>query len=90
MAALGRVAKDPKLAEQVSTDFTKAQLSPRERLIAEFAVKVTRSPDACSPADIDALREKGLGDRDILSLVQMIAYYNMSNRFFEALSTVDP
>jgi len=29
-------------------------------------------------------------DRDILGLVQIIAYYNMSNRFFEALSTVDP
>ena len=83
------MAKDPKLAKQVSVDFTKADLSPRERQIAEFAVKVTRSPESCSPADIDALRETGLNDRDILGLVQIIAYYNMSNRFFEALSTVD-
>ena len=84
------MAKDPELAKQVSVDFTKADLSPRERRIAEFAVKVSRSPDACSPADIDTLRETGLTDRDILGLVQIIAYYNMSNRFFEALSTVDP
>lgn len=84
------MAKDPKLAKQVSVDFTKADLSPRERQIAEFAVKISRSPDACSPADIDTLRETGLNDRDILGLVQIIAYYNMSNRFFEALSTVDP
>jgi len=84
------VAKNPELAKQVSVDFTKADLSPRERRIAEYAVKVSRCPDACSPADIDTLRETGLNDRDILGLVQLIAYYNMSNRFFEALSTVDP
>ena len=84
------MAKDPKLAKQVSVDFTKADLSPRERRIAEFAVKVSRCPDSCSPDDIDTLRATGLTDRDILGLVQIIAYYNMSNRFFEALSTVDP
>jgi len=84
------VARDPKLAKQVSVDFTKANLSPRERQIAEFAVKVSRCPDSCSRADMDALRNAGLSDRDILSLVQIISYYNMSNRFFEALSTVDP
>jgi len=78
------------LAEQVKNDFTKADLNPRERRIADFAVKVTRSPNACSPADVQALREAGLADKDILSLVQIIAYYNMSNRLFESLSTVDP
>ena len=36
------------------------------------------------------LREAGLTDRDILSLVQVVAYYNMSTRMFESLSTVDP
>jgi uncharacterized peroxidase-related enzyme len=84
------VAKNHELAKQVSVDFTKADLSPRERRIAEFAVKVSRSPNACSPADLDTLKETGLNDRDILGLVQIIAYYNMSNRFFEALSTVEP
>jgi len=64
-------------------------LSERERLIADFTVKVTRAPNACSPEDIDALRGIGLEDRDILSLVEIIAYYNMSNRLFEALSTVE-
>ena len=49
---------------------------------------MSRSPEACSPDDIDALRAVGLNDRHILSLVQIVTYYNMSNRFFEALSTV--
>jgi len=83
------VAKDQRLAEQVKDDFTKADLSPRERRIADFAVKVTRAPNACSPADIKVLKQVGLGDKDILSLVEIVAYYNLSTRLFESLSTVD-
>jgi len=73
----------------VAEDFTKAKLSTRERRIADFTVKVTRSPNACSPADLDLLRNEGLSDKDILSLVEIIAYYNMSTRLFESLSTVE-
>ena len=83
------MAKDQRLAEQVKDDFTKADLSPRERRIADFAVKVTRAPNACSPADIRELKQVGLGDKDILSLVQIVAYYNLSTRLFESLSTLD-
>ena len=84
------MARDQHLAEQVKDDFTKADLNSRERRIADFTVKVTRAPNACNPADIQALRETGLSDKDILSLVQIIAYYNLSTRLFESLSTVDP
>ena len=84
------MARDEKFAEQVKDDFTKAALSPRERRIADFTVKVTRAANACSPADIQALRDAGLSDRDILGLVEIIAYYNFSTRLFESLSTVDP
>ena len=84
------MAQNQKLAEQVRDDFTKADLNPREKRIADFTVKVTRAPNACNPADIQALRDVGLSDKDVLSLVQIIAYYNMSNRLFESLSTIDP
>lgn len=84
------MAGEQKFAEQVKDDFTKADLSPRESRIADFTVKVTRAPNACSPADILGLREAGLGDKEILSLVQIIAYYNLSTRLFESLSTVGP
>jgi uncharacterized peroxidase-related enzyme len=73
----------------VAEDYTKAELSDRERHIADFSVKVTRSPNACSPADLKHLRSQGLSDRDILCLVQIVAYQNMSTRLMEALSTVD-
>ena len=77
------------MAAQVAEDYTKADLSPRERRMADFAVKVTRSPNACSPDDLQNLRNDGLADKDILSLAQIIASYNMSTRLFESLSTVE-
>jgi len=89
LAALGRVARNKAFAKQVAEDFTKADLTERERCIAEFTVKVTRAPNACSPADLQQLRDVGLTDKDILSLVQIVGYYNMSTRLFESLSTID-
>jgi uncharacterized peroxidase-related enzyme len=64
-------------------------LNDRERLIADFAVKITRSPDACNPRDIERLRNEGFSDRDILSLVEIVAYQNMSTRIMESLSTIE-
>ena len=84
------MAQDQVFAEQVKNDFTKAALSVRERRIADFTIKVTRSPNACSPMDIRGLQEVGLSDRDVLTLVEIIAYYNFSTRLFESLSTIDP
>lgn len=83
------MAQDKKLAQQIAEDYTKADLTSRERRIADFTVKVTRTPNACSPADLDRLRDDGLSDRDILNLVQLIGYFNMSTRLLEALSTID-
>jgi uncharacterized peroxidase-related enzyme len=83
------VARNKELAIQVAEDYTKADLDNRERLIADLAVKITRSPDACSPADIQKLRSEGFSDKDILSLVEIIAYQNMSTRIMESLSTIE-
>lgn len=51
--------------------------------------KVTRSPNTCSPADVRRLHTEGLSDKDILCLVEIIAYQNMSTRIMESLSTVE-
>ena len=83
------MAKNRELAVQVAEDYTQANLSDRERLIADFAVKITRSPDACSPVEIEEFRGKGFSDRDILCLVEIVAYQNMSTRIMESLSTIE-
>ena len=83
------MARNKEFAKQVAEDYTKADLNTRERLIADMSVKITRSPDACSPADIQNLRDEGFSDKDILSLVEIIAYQNMSTRIMESLSTIE-
>ncbi len=83
------MARNKEFAKQVAEDYTKADLNTRERLIADMSVKITRSPDACSPADIKNLRDEGFSDKDILSLVEIIAYQNMSTRIMESLSTIE-
>jgi len=83
------VARNDKFAHQVAEDYTKAELNNRERVIADFTVKVTRCPNTCSPVDIETLRNQGLADKDILCLVEIIAYQNMSTRIMESLSTID-
>ena len=83
------MARNKELAIQVAEDYTKADLSNREKLIADFAVKITRSPDACSPADVQKLKSEGFSDRDILCLVEIVAYQNMSTRIMESLSTIE-
>ena len=77
------------MAAQVAEDYTKADLSDRERTIADFTVKVTRSPNACSPMDIASLKREGLTDRDVVCLVAIVAYQNMSTRIMESLSTIE-
>ncbi len=80
---------DEAFAAQVREDYTQAELSTRERAIADFTVKVTRMPEACSPADLDRLRAEGLSDDDLLSLSEIVAYQNMSTRLFESLATIE-
>lgn len=83
------MARDKEFAHQVDIDYTKANLNQRERLLADMAVKITRAVDSCSPRDVERMREAGLKDEDILSLVEIVAYQNMSTRLMESLSTVD-
>ena len=59
--------------------------SPRERAILEYAVKLTRSPGAMAPTDLDPLRAAGLADAEMLDACQITAYYNYVNRLADGL-----
>lgn len=83
------MARDKRWAQQVAEDYTKTDMSSRERLISDIAVKISRALDTCSPQDVERLRGTGLDDRDVLHLVEIVAYQNMSTRIMEALSTID-
>lgn len=83
--AFGRHANEPGLQALVATDYTKAKLPPRERAIADHAVKLTKEPGSITDDDINRLRKHGLDDRAILDLTLVVAYFAFVNRLASGL-----
>ena len=61
-------------------NWRRAPLSDRERAMAVFASDLTVQPDKAQPAGLDALREAGLSEEQILEAVQIVAIFNATNR----------
>lgn len=60
-------------------------MTDAQRALCEFAEKLTRTPSAMTPADLDRLRSCGLDDGAILEAVHVIGYFNYINRVADAL-----
>ena len=88
---LRRLLKDDDLAKQIETDFRTASLDSRQLAMLTYAEKLTLRPGEVTPDDVDALRSAGLSDRDILDVVQVVAYYSYVNRITDGLGVeVEP
>ena len=70
-------------------DYRKANLSPRERALCDFAVKLTTLAAEVDEADIDALRAEGLTDTDVSDAIQVIAYFNYVTRVADGVGIED-
>ena len=84
-AALRKLTKDPHFADVAQEDYTKASLEPRLRVMVDYAVKLTRTPQEMSEADVDSLREAGWTDEDIMDIAEVTAMFNFSNRMASGL-----
>ncbi len=69
----------------VSADWRAAPISARERALLAYADKLTAHPEEMCEEDLEPLRSKGLDDRDILDLAQVVAYFNYVNRLANGL-----
>lgn len=88
-AALREITSDPLWVAKVEANFRHANLSVRERAIADYSLKITRAPGEVEPGDLLPLRAAGLSDRDILDAAAIAAYFNFSNRINSAIG-VEP
>jgi uncharacterized peroxidase-related enzyme len=85
--ALLRVyAKQPLVADQVATNYLKADISPRQRAMLDFALKVCKDSGALVEADFVALRAHGFDDEDIWDIGAIAALFGLSNRMANLLS----
>ena len=87
-AALRKLTGDPILVEQLRTNYKYAELEPRERAMLDFAVKLTEHSSSCSEDDVEALREAGWSDEDIMDIAQVAAMFNFTNRLASGLGWV--
>jgi uncharacterized peroxidase-related enzyme len=73
----------------VAHDWRNADLTPRERALCEFAVKLTRLAAEFDQADVDALRAHGLDDTAISDTIQVVAYFNYVTRVADGVGIDD-
>lgn len=78
--------KNPYIADQVATNYRKADISPRRRAMLDFAVKVALEASHINEHDFAALREHGFTDEDAWDIAAIAAFFAMSNRLANTTS----
>ena len=84
-AALRKLTKDPAFVERLATGYKYAELEPRDRAMLDFAVKLTEASDRCTDGDVQALRDAGWSDEEIMDIAQVAAMFNFTNRLASGL-----
>lgn len=72
--------KKPLVADQVAINYRKADISPRQRAMLDFAMKVCLHSDEIADADFAPLHAHGFSDEDIWDIASITAFFGLSNR----------
>ncbi|UEP24071.1 peroxidase-related enzyme [Burkholderia ambifaria] len=73
-------AKDPLIADQVATNYRKADITIRQKAMLDFAMKVSQSAHLVGEADFDTLKSHGFTEEDVWDIAAISAFFGMSNR----------
>ncbi len=79
-AILRLYEKKPLVADQVAINYRKADISPRQRAMLDFAMKVCLHSDEIADADFAPLHAHGFSDEDIWDIASITAFFGLSNR----------
>ncbi len=72
--------KKPLVADQVAVNYRKADITPRQRAMLDFAMKVCLTSHEIEEADFAALQAHGFNDEDIWDIAAITAFFGLSNR----------
>ena len=78
--ALMHYWKNREKTEGFQEDFESVNLSHQQKNILQFAKKLTREPQSMEEKDVQALKELGLNDQEILEIALIVSYFNFVNR----------
>ena len=79
-AILRIYAKDSKISDQIATDYTKADITEKQKAMLDFAVKTATNAAKISAADLEQLRTYGFSENDIWDIGAITALFALSNR----------
>jgi len=79
------VTLDKALVEAIEKDYTTAPISPQDRVMLDYVVKVTKDATKVWKDDIERLRSAGFDDRGILQITLIAAWFNYINRVADSL-----
>jgi uncharacterized peroxidase-related enzyme len=72
--------KNPLIADQVATNHRKADITPRQKAMLDFALKVSLQADEIGEADFELLKSHGFSEEDIWDIGAITALFGLSNR----------
>ena len=72
--------KNPQLADQIATNYRKADITQKQKAMLDFALKVSRSSHKLSNADIEEMQKQGFSNDDIWDIGAISALFALSNR----------
>lgn len=85
-AILRIYAKNPLLADQVAVNHLKADITPRERAMLDFAIKVCLDSQQVGEDDYAELSKHGFDEEDVWDIAAITAFFGLSNRMANVIS----
>lgn len=79
-AILRIYTKQPLIADQIAVNYRRADITPRQRAVLDFAVKIALRPQEIEDTDRAQLQRHGLSDEDIWDVGAIAAFFALSNR----------
>ncbi|HET7890210.1 MAG TPA: hypothetical protein VFL34_01720 [Candidatus Sulfotelmatobacter sp.] len=76
---------DKGLVEALQRDYTTAPVSPQDRVMLDYVVKLTKDATKVQKGDIEGLRTAGFDDRGILQITLIASWFNYINRVADSL-----
>jgi uncharacterized peroxidase-related enzyme len=73
-------AKNPQIADQIAINYRKADITPRQKAMLDFAMKVSAEAHKVSEQDFAEIASHGFGDDDIWDIAAISAFFALSNR----------
>lgn len=79
-------AKNPLIADQIASNYRKADLSDRQKAMLDFAIKVSTEANKVGEVDLETLKAHGFTEDDAWDITAITAFFGLSNRMANVTS----